>query len=188
MHVDEAIRRRRSHKLFDGTGIDRQILVDLIELATWAPNHHYTEPWRFNVVVHERVGALLDAMVRTLPSPGGARPDDKIAAKLDKLRQTLAGAGAVIGVSYVHSPGDPIQDREDYAATCCAIQNLLLGATGRGLVSYWATSGAFIGPRMRGFWGVADDETLVGAVALGRPVVAMPAVRYHAPGDVTRWL
>src|SRR5580704_17415242 len=49
MDVTEAIRTRRSVGRSDGDPGDDAFRT-LIELATWAPNHHLTEPWTFTVL------------------------------------------------------------------------------------------------------------------------------------------
>ena len=50
MDVEEAIRTRRTHKAFDPEPLTREEVDDLLALATWAPNHHLTNPWRFRVI------------------------------------------------------------------------------------------------------------------------------------------
>ncbi len=48
--VDAAIRTRRTHKAYRPEPVAREVLDELFELATWAPNHNLTVPWRFRVV------------------------------------------------------------------------------------------------------------------------------------------
>ena len=43
----ERMRSRRTTNLFLKQEVSRQLLLDAIELARWAPNHHLTEPWHF---------------------------------------------------------------------------------------------------------------------------------------------
>lgn len=185
MHVDEAIRRRRSHKLFDGTPIDPATLSELIDLAIWAPNHRRTEPWRFAAVCGSELRTLTDVACARLEA---ADPGSEASAnKIRKLRQMLAGAGAVVAVSYLRSPDDPVRDREDYAATTCAIENLMLGAVARGLASYWTTGAALLHRNLETFWQLGAGEELVGAIVLGVGAIEMPAVRQKTVLDVTRW-
>ena len=61
MEVDEAIRTRRTHKVYGGAPVPRAILEELFELARWAPNHHMTNPWRFRVVGPESLARLKEA-------------------------------------------------------------------------------------------------------------------------------
>jgi nitroreductase len=48
--VDAAIRTRRTHKAYRQSSVPREVLGELFELASWAPNHNLTVPWRFRVV------------------------------------------------------------------------------------------------------------------------------------------
>lgn len=182
MDVSTAIRTRRSHKAFTGKPIDREALRQLVELATWAPNHRYTEPWRFSVVEGAKLAALADAVAQGL----GAEP--AALKQAEKIRAILSGAAAAIGLRQQCSPGDPERDREDYAACCCAMQNLQLAAWERGYGSYWTTSPAIIGAELSGFWRVGAGERLIGAIVLGEPALTMPAVRHKQPDALTDWL
>ena len=88
-----------------------------------APNHHDTEPWRFWVVGRETLNALTEAT-----------GDKKL------LRSHTA---IVVGVK---RDADSQVAEEDYAATACAIQNLMLAARARGLASFWRTPGVLSRP------------------------------------------
>src|SRR5690606_13808904 len=48
--IDDLIRTRRTHKAFGPDPVPRDVLLELFELARWAPNHHVTDPWRFRVL------------------------------------------------------------------------------------------------------------------------------------------
>ena len=47
MHVDEAIRSRRTLKAYTDDPVAPELVSELLDLAVLAPNHHETEPWRF---------------------------------------------------------------------------------------------------------------------------------------------
>ena len=49
--VDEVIRSRRTHLLMDPADeVPPELIERLIDLATWAPNHKRTWPWRFTAL------------------------------------------------------------------------------------------------------------------------------------------
>ena len=50
MELEQAVRSRRTHKAYGTEPVAREVLEELFELATWAPNHHLTNPWRFRVL------------------------------------------------------------------------------------------------------------------------------------------
>lgn len=182
MDALHTLRARRTHKQFTGEPVAREALETLLELATWAPCHRMTEPWRFHVVAAERIPALAAAV-------GGALAGEvpaALAAKRPALADRLPRLGALIGVSR-RPAEDPRVDREDYAATSCAVHNILLGATALGLGSFWSTGRVFDLAEVRGFLGVPDGHDLVAAVWLGHP--AGPATSARRPwGELTTWV
>jgi nitroreductase len=166
--LEEAIRTRRTHKVYGAEPVDRATLEELLELARWAPNHHLTEPWRFRVLGPESLAALKEA----------AGPE--AAGKLDR-------APTLVAVSVVLS-GDPVTDEEDLAAAANAAYIVLLAAHGRGLASYWRTPAVLRTEAGRAALGVEADERLIGLLHLGprRQEQAPPA---RAPASAyVRWL
>ena len=61
MDVEEAIRTRRTHKVYGPEPVPRETLDELFELARWAPNHNLTNPWRFRVLGPESLARLKEA-------------------------------------------------------------------------------------------------------------------------------
>ena len=150
MDVEEAIRTRRTHKVYAPEPVEPELLAELLELACWAPNHNLTNPWRFRVVGPEALAALKEA----------AGPES--ASKLDR-------APTLVVASQVRDSGDPVQDEEDLAATAAAIYIVLLAAHARGLAGYWRTPAVLRDPAGRAAVGVPDEERVLGLLHLGKP-------------------
>ena len=153
MDVEKAIRTRRTHKAFGPSAVDRDTLAELFELASWAPNHHLTNPWRFRVLGPQTRERLMDLAEQE--KPGAAV----------KLRR----APTLVAVS-ANLSGDPAQDREDLLATAVAAYLVLLGAHARGLAGYWRTVSLLDDPRGREILEIPAEETPVGLLYLGEPV------------------
>ena len=149
MDVEEAIRSRRTHKVFAGEPVPRDVLDELLELARWAPNHHLTNPWRFRVLGPQALAALKRA----------AGPED--ASKLDR-------APTLVAVTAKDSD-DPVTAEEDLCAAACATYAVLLAAHGRGLAGYWRTPAVLRLPEWREALGIGEDERFVALVHLGWP-------------------
>jgi nitroreductase len=179
--VDAVIRARRTSLLMDPTDeVPRELVDHLIELATWAPNHKRTWPWRFTVLVGDarhRFGEALAAVAATDPT----RPPDKVA----KLATKYARANVVVLV-WVRLDGSELRRREDRDAVAAAVQTLLLAATSFGLGNYWASLDEQLADAAQRFAGLDPDHDLVGLVYLGWPTgtVAAPA---RPPAQV-RWI
>ena len=153
MEVEKAIRTRRTHKAFGPAPVEREVLRELFELASWAPNHHLTNPWRFRVLGARTRAALIELAESEQPGAGV------------KLRRapTLVAVSARLG-------GDAGQDREDVLATGVAAYIVLLAAHARGLAAYWRTVPLLDERRARELLGLAADEEPLGLLYLGEPV------------------
>jgi len=149
VEVETAIRTRRTHKAFGPQPLVRDELLELLELARWAPNHHLTAPWRFRVVGPQALARLKQA----------AGPDG--AAKLDRA-PTLVVVSCALGE-------DPVQNEEDLHATAVASYIVLLGAHARGLAGYWRTPAVLRSAEGRAAVGLPDSERFVGLLHLGPP-------------------
>jgi nitroreductase len=155
MDVETAIRTRRTHKAFAPEALPREQIDQLLELASWAPNHNLTVPWRFRVIGPETLRRL-----KEVAGPEGA-------AKLDR-------APTLVVVSCVLS-GDPVEEEEDLHATAAASYIVLLAAHDRGFAGYWRTPGILRTPEGCAAVGLPDDERFVGLLHLGYPRQEKPA-------------
>ncbi len=153
MDVEKAIRTRRTHKAFGPDPVDPRLLREILDLASWAPNHHLTNPWRFRVLGPRTREALME--LAEAEQPGSAV----------KLRRAPTLVAATARMS-----GEPAQDREDLLASAVAAYIVLLGAHARGLAAYWRTVPLLDDPRARELLRIAPDETPVGLLYLGEPV------------------
>jgi len=168
MELEEAIRTRRTHKVYGSDPVPRETLEELLELGRWAPNHNLTNPWRFRVVGPESLAALKRA----------AGPE--AAAKLDR-------APTLVVASQVRSD-DPIQDEEDLCAVAAAISYVLLGAHARGLAGYWRTPAVLRSRDGRAAAGVPDGERVLGLIHLGPPRQEKEPPERLPPGDYVTFL
>jgi nitroreductase len=168
MELEEAIRGRRTHKVYGREPVDRRTLEELFELARWAPNHHLTNPWRFRVLGPEALRRLKEA----------AGPE--AAAKLDRA-PTLIVASAVVS-------GDPVQDEEDVLAAACAAYIVLLAAHGRGLAGYWRTPDVLRTDAGRAAVGLEASERFLALLHLGPARQEREAPERLPASDYTSWL
>jgi nitroreductase len=168
VELEEAIRTRRTHKVYGPEPVPHETLDELFELARWAPNHNLTNPWRFRVLGPESLARVKEAA------------GEEAAVKLDR-------APTLIVVSAEES-GDPVQDEEDYAAASVAAYIVLLGAHARGLAGYWRTPAVLRTPEGRAAVGVPDDERVLALIHLGRPRQEKPPPERAPSGDYVTYL
>jgi nitroreductase len=168
LELESAIRARRTHKAFAPAPVDDETLLELLELARWAPNHHLTEPWRFRVLGPQALARLIAA--------GAANEGEKL-----RRAPTLVVASARLS-------GDDYANREDLLATACAVYIVLLAASARGLASYWRTPALLETPEGRAAVGLPPGEEFVALIHLGDPLTSPGAKERKPVGDYTEFL
>ncbi len=158
----ELIRNRRTSMFVDQ---DREVPVALVEqlceLATWAPNHKRTWPWRFALFTGDGRGRLGETMAADMVR-GEVGDGPKRAKTATKYLRTPA----TLVVGCAPHPNDML-NRENRDAVAAAIQNLMLGATALGLATFWSTPALTRPPGVLELCGFDADDRVVGIVYLG---------------------
>ncbi len=187
MDVWEAIKTRRSIVRFRDESVPAGQLLQILEAGIWAPNHHLTEPWRFVVVGPETQAALAERYgeLRAMKVPEDAEARRE-RVRLDSVAK-FAGLPNVVAV-VVNQEGDAKRLREDYAAACCAIQNIQLAGWAEGVGMKWSTSILISDPVAFELLGVEPDiELIVGFLYIGYPDDVPVRGRKQSAEDVTVW-
>jgi nitroreductase len=167
MDTYEALATRRTAKTFAPEPPPREVLERIIEAATWAPNHRHTEPWRFTVIAGEERARFGEALAAWLSGPDG--PEGISDRAVESTRVKPLRSPIVIVVSQHGRHDDPEMDREDYAACCCATENLLLAAHAEGLATKWSTGEMTTMPPALEYCGLEEGDRIVAYVYLGYP-------------------
>jgi nitroreductase len=174
-------RTRRTIKpaQMDGREVTREVLLDILEDAHWAPTHGLTQPWRFHVYTGEGRERLADALQslydQTTPA-AEARPD-----KRAKLRAGPLQAPVVIAVAALTESGGRITALDELCATACAVQNLLLSAHQRGLGSFWSTAPVSCSREFTSWLGLDSGYLSLGLVYLGHAAAGTAARSSRVP-------
>lgn len=160
----DAIRSRRSVDLFEPEPVGTTELLEAVELARWAPNHHLTEPWRFYLIGQHTADDIVRFAVEFETAVKGERA---AAAR----RKRLESIPAFFVVTSAKSE-DPLRQQENYAACCCAVQNLMLYLWQCGIGVKWTTGAITRESRFYEIVGIdMEAESVVGFFWYGRPKV-----------------
>lgn len=160
--VAELIRARRTVNLYLQTPVPPELVREAIETATWAPNHHVTEPWRFYLLGEKTVERCLDLCYDIVSASKGP---EKAAFK----RESWAEKPGWLAVTCARSD-DALREQEDYGACCAAVQNLLLYFWKLGIGSKWTSGAITRDPRFAEIAGFDPDrEFVVGLIWYGYP-------------------
>lgn len=125
------MRGRRTIGAFQPAIPPRETVLEAIELASWAPNHKKTEPWHVVWLGPETVRQVIAVNTQILTRSKG---DAEAESKAKKWAQIPGWLVITCDLS-----DDAFRREEDYAACCCAIQNLQLALWSAGIGSKWST-------------------------------------------------
>jgi nitroreductase len=160
VNLAELAAARRTHKAFGPEPVPRPALLELLEVARFAPTHHLNQPWRFRVLGPETLAALKRVA------------GEKEAQKLGRAPTLVAASAALTG--------DLVTDEEDVCAAAAAIMLVLLAATERGIATYWRTPNVLRTLPGREAIGIPSGERFLGLLHFGT-ATREPAPREREP-------
>lgn len=158
----EVLRGRRTIELFLQTPVPVELVRDAIETATWAPNHHVTEPWRFYVLGEETKQQCLNLCRDIVATKKG----DKAA---DFKREAWSEKPGWLVVTCNRSDNELTQ-QEDYAACSAAVQSFMLHMWKAGVGCKWTSGDITRDSRFFDIIGVDESKAfVVGLIWYGYP-------------------
>ncbi len=158
--IAEGIRNRRTVKLFLQRPVSRELVLDAIEVARWAPNHHVTEPWHFYVLGPDSIREAVE-LTRTVTT-------ERKGEKMGNFKAASAAERPGWLVVTCRVTDDELMQREDYASCACAIQNFMLYLSAAGVASKWSTGPITRDDRFLRLLGInPGEEFVVGLIWYG---------------------
>jgi nitroreductase len=165
MDILETIKTRHSTAKVKADALPREVIEQLLDAGSQAPNHYKVRPWRFVVLTGNGRSRLGDVMAASLRD----RQPDLPPEGLDKTRSLPLRAPVVIAVG-VDKPTDPkVLELENYSAVSAACQNILLAAHALGLGAIWRTGEWARDAKVKEFLGLAPDQHIAGFLYIGYP-------------------
>jgi nitroreductase len=158
----EVLRGRRTINLYLQTPIPDSLVRDAIEAATWAPNHHVTEPWHFYLLGKKSIADCVELVREISTAKKGTKAGDF------KAKSWAEKPGWLVVTC--RKSEDALLQREDLAACAAAIQNFMLYLWQAGVGSKWTTGAITRDARFREIVGIdAETESVVGLIWYGYP-------------------
>ncbi|MBD3921041.1 nitroreductase [Paenibacillus sp. PR3] len=188
MDVLDAIRSRRSIGKVKSDPVDRDLIEQIIEAATWAPNHHLTEPWKFIVMTGEGRKVLGDAYAAITQEGLSGLEEAALEERLDKERAKAYRSPVVIAAVCSPSDNPRAVQAEELAAAHAAVQNLLLAAHALGLGAVWRSGDPMYHPAMHQAFRLGERESLVGLIYIGYSDMKELQGRRQPAAEKTVWL
>ncbi len=162
MDLDEAIRGRRSIREYEGKGIPKELVRQVIEAATFAPSAKNGQPWRFTVLTGAAKKGLTDRFRHELELLCKRIGEENVGSAFSSCSIMEEAPVVVI----VWNAGEMGWDTEKHSVAA-AIQNMLLEAYSLGLGSLWIGDVFFTVEALEKHLG--NPWKILAAVALGYP-------------------
>lgn len=164
------LRERRTVKPKDfdlGRAVPKELLLTLLETATWAPTHGMTQPWHFFIYTSDSRQTLADHLQRIyhLITPVQNYRRDK----WEKLAVSPLQSAAAIVIAKKRDPLGKIADIEEVEAVACAVQNFHLAASAAGLGVCWSSPPLCYSAEMKDWLGLSRDDDCLGLLYVGWP-------------------
>lgn len=188
MNVSEAIRTRRSIGKVKPDAVPQELLEQIIEAGTWAPNHRLTEPWKFFVMQGEGRDILGNALGDIQAAGAGETSEDAVAAARESGRTKAYRAPVVIGVAVEPSTDPKVIELEEYGAVFAAIQNMLLEIHELGLAAVWRTGEPCFHELMNEAFGLDRNAKMLGFLYIGYPDMEPKPGKRQPAASKTVWL
>jgi len=172
------VRNRRSIRRYREQPVDPSLLLELLELATWAPSAHNRQPWRFCVATtvegREALAAGMGEQWRRDLTADGADPDF-IERRVAISHTRLTGAPVLVIPCVTMEEMDHYPDRVRSQAewqmavqsVALASQTLLLAAHAAGLASCWMCAPLFVPDLVRTVLALPEDWEPQAILTLG---------------------
>lgn len=169
------IRQRRTIHDFAPGRPPRSLIEAAIDAARWAPNHRLTEPWHFYLLGTETATQIADLNAELIAASGDAEGAAKKRARWRAVPGWL--------ILTCDRSDDAEREREDYAACCCAAQNLMLYLWSAGVGVKWTTGQVLRDPRFyEVIWVDPGRERVVGMFWYGYPAEVPVTTRKPVDG------
>ncbi|MGI9652029.1 nitroreductase family protein [Chryseobacterium sp. RLHN22] len=135
--LKEIIEQRRSifPKDYSDTKIPQDIINEILQSATFAPNHKRTKPWRFKIFKGEEKAKLALEMQEIYKSV--TAPQVFLEKKYNDIGFKINKADTV--VSIVVNFSGMVPEWEEIAAVSMAVQNMYLTCTANNVGCYWSS-------------------------------------------------
>lgn len=178
MSLRDALTQRRSIRKYTNQPVPYQIVLEVLEAASWAPSAHNSQPWRFIILRDNKLKSRLaeqmaEAWALDLKRDGLSIENEKVVERRDRF----ANAPVLILACVTMEGLRKFQDSEkqgferDLAVQSlgAGLENLLLTAHAAGLGACWFCAPAFCKDTVRKVLKIPDSVEPSALVLMGYP-------------------
>lgn len=174
----DVVKQRRSIRKYLPKPVQREVILEILEVAGCAPSAHNSQPWRFIILqdasIKRRLAdAMAEAWAKDLQRDGVMVDSDK---RMERVERFATAPVLILAcLTVVDLRKFPDSERQmcerDLAVQSfgAALQNLLLAAHAKGLGACWFCAPAFCKETVRKILKIPDAIEPQAFVAMGYP-------------------
>ena len=180
MSIPEILKSRRSIRKYQNRPVSKEVMRQILEVASYAPSAHNAQPWRFIILAEpNQKNALADAMAQAWNAelesdniPLTMR-HSKVHRSIERFTAAPVLILACLSLENMDSYPDSIRQgsERDLAvqSLAAALQNLLLAAHVRGLGACWYCAPLFCKRAVQAVLQIPKEVEPQALITLGYP-------------------
>ncbi|MDB4061528.1 nitroreductase [Vicingaceae bacterium] len=175
--VEHLISNRQSlftQQMEENASIQKDKLLQLLQLANYAPSHRRTEPWRFVIFRDEEKNVFFKKLAAIYKLNTSSEDFDE--KKFQKIQNKAKNVAAVIAICMNRCLKESVPVFEEQWAVACSVQNMLLGMKTLGIIGYWSTPRMAFSDEMKSYLELQGDNQCMGFLQLGIPKEGLPDI------------
>ncbi len=186
MELLDIIKNRRSiyPKTYSEEKIDARIINKILEAGNWAPSHRHTRPWSYIVFHGEGLKKLADFQAEYYKN----NTTDFKEAQYQKLLNKPLMCSHIIAICMKRDIKKSVPEIEEIEAVACSVQNMHLMASSLGIGAYWGTGGVTYEENAKDFFGLGNEDKLLGFFFLGKPTIDWPKAPERDWKNEIKWV
>lgn len=162
--LKQIIEERKSifPKSYSTEVIAEEVLNEIINSASFAPNHKRTKPWRLRVFRNEEKNLLGETLAEIYKKT--CAPNQFLEKKYRDISEKILLTDTIVTISVNFSGLVP--EWEEIAATAMGVQNMYLTSTVHQIGCYWSTPGMI--NHLGSFLNLEENQKCIGLFYLGK--------------------
>lgn len=181
--INEIIRNRRTiyPEQFSSRSVPKEIILNLLENARWAPTHGLTQPWHFKIFFGNGILKFIQFHA--------THTNEKFTTeKFEKFKSRAEKASGIIAICMRRQASEKIPEVEEIEAVACAVENMFLTATAYGIAFYWGSGGLTYSTELKEFLGLKEKDKCLGLIFLGYPAIEWPKGQRKPVEYFSEWI
>jgi nitroreductase len=168
--------------------ISDDVILEILENATWAPSHGLVQPWYFKVFTGKGINNFFTNQQRIYKETTSAEKFNEL--KYKKYTEKVDIFSHIITIICKRDPKRRFPKQEDIVSVACAVENIYLSLNAYGIGGYLSTGDICYTKPMREFLNLGEEDECIGFFMLGLPDESFtpPARKRIAATEKTEWV